>query len=306
MKRRVKWAKYYAENSAKLAHYHLARSLGGSSTLPNSRPPSPPIPPQIESSTSDNDAVIISANSTVASSGELNQGMKRSRDEDNDHDVAFSETSTKKLKALTADSTLSNFVLSITIHIDGMSRGNPGQAGAGAVVLITENSIAGKSIMTKYLIREYCGDNVTNYFADYKGLLAGLNQAKSFIEQLMPRLTSIEYTERPPPLFQLKVYGVNNLMIQQLRGEWGWKHPNLVPLFEESQRLIIELKQCGNIWPSSNVSVVAFNHIYREHNQVAYDLANEAIDQCQSWISSSADESSNQDAVHVKNEIIHD
>ena len=305
MKRRVEWAKYYAENSAKLAHYHLARSLGGSSTLPSSRPPSPPIPPQIESSTSDNDAVIISANSTVASSGELNQGMKRSRDEDN-HDVAFSETSTKKLKALTADSTLSNFVLSITIHFDGISRGNPGQAGAGAVVLITENSIADKSIMTKYLIREYCGENVTNYFAEYKGLLAGLNQAKSFIEQLMPRLTSIEYNERPPPLFQLKVYGVNNLMIQQLRGEWGWKHPKLVPLFEESQRLIIELKQCGDIWPSSNVSVVAYNHIYREHNQVAYDLANEAIDQCKSWISSPADESSNQDAVHVKNEIIHD
>jgi hypothetical protein len=90
-----------------------------------------------------------------------------------------------------------------------------------------------------YFIREYCAENVTNYFAEYKGLLAGLNQVKSFMEELMPKLTSIEYTDRPPPLFQLKVYRVNNLMIQQLRGEWGWKHPNLVPLFEDCQRLIM-------------------------------------------------------------------
>jgi hypothetical protein len=241
IKNRIKWAKYYADNSAKLAHYHLARSLGGSSTIPmpSSRPPSPLIPPQIESSTSDDDAVIISANSTVASSScESNyQGMKRSRNEDTDHDIAFSNTLTKKRKALMADSTAPNFVLSITIHFDGMSRGNPGQAGAGAEVLIMDNSTTDKPIMTKYLIREYCGENVTNYYAEYKGLLAGLNQVKSIIEELMPKLTSIEYTDRPPPLFQLKVYGVNNLMIQQLRGEWGWKHPNLIPLFEECQRL---------------------------------------------------------------------
>lgn len=309
IKNRIIWAKYYAENSAKLAHYHLARSLGGSSTLPSSRPPSPLVPPLVESSTSDDDAIIISANSTVASSGDSNQGVKRSRGEDqqgNDYGVAFSDTSTKKIKALKADSILSYFILSITINFDGMSRGNPGQAGAGTEVLITDNSTAEKPIMTKYLIREYCGENVTNYFAEYKGLLAGLRQAKSIIEQLMPKLTSIEYTNRPPPLFQLRVYGVNNLMIQQLRGEWAWKHPNLLPLFEESQRLIIELKQCGNIWPSGNVSVVVFNHIYREHNQVAYDLADEAIDQCKSWITSSADELSEQDVVHVKHEIIHD
>jgi ribonuclease HI len=192
--------------------------------------------------------------------------------------------------------------ISITIHFDGGSRGNPGLAGAGAEVLIMDNSSAGVPITTTYLIREYCGENVTNYFAEYKGLLAGLNQVQSIIEELMPKLTSIEYTDRPPPLFQLKVYGVNNLMIQQLRGEWGWKHPNLIPLFEESQRLIIELKQCGNIWPSHNVSVVSFNHVYREHNQIAYDLANEAIDQCKSGMTSPDDELSKQDVVHVKNE----
>ena len=43
--RREKWASYYANNAAALAHYHLSLSRGGAE--PYQRPASPPAPPQV-------------------------------------------------------------------------------------------------------------------------------------------------------------------------------------------------------------------------------------------------------------------
>ena len=206
---------------------------------------------------------------------------KRSRNDDDDEDIPSSFTSQRK-KATPLKS--NSATISITIHFDGGSRGNPGLAGAGAEVVVTDTSvIANDTRTTTYLIREYIGENVTNNYAEYKGLLVGLRQAKSYIASWSD-FNVLESQGR----LRLQVYGDSNLIIQQLRGTWQCKHPNLVRLFEESQRLIDEIKQCAS--QECNLRCdISFNHVYREHNKVADALANEAMDQRKSWTTTISD-----------------
>jgi ribonuclease HI len=130
-------------------------------------------------------------------------------------------------------------------------------AGAGAEVIVVDNS-TDVMYTTTYSVREYCGERATNNYAEYKGLLVGLRQAKSCIEQ-----NACTQSLSKRPLFRLQVYGDSNLIVQQLRGAWQCKHPNIVPLFQESQSLIREIQKYDTR------SVVAFDHVYREHNKVA-------------------------------------
>ena len=195
-----------------------------------------------------------SAGPAATTSGiEAGQGRKRSREDD----VAVTSKQQKKAATLNDQSPTLNFLFQITIHFDGGSRGNPGVAGAGAEVIVVDNS-TDEVNTTIYSAREYCGERATNNYAEYKGLLAGLRQAKSCIEQHASRESSPER-----PLFRLQVYGDSNLIIQQLRGSWQCKHPNIVPLFQACQSMIGEMK----IYDTR--SVVAFDHVYREQNKVA-------------------------------------
>ena len=195
---------------------------------------------------------------------------KRSR-EDEEEDVASSSAASRQNKKATS----SKDVLLITIHFDGGSRGNPGLAGAGAKVVVTNNnSTTDDPITTTYLIREYCGENATNNYAEYKGLLAGLRQAVALLD-----INVLESRGR----LRLQVYGDSNLIIQQLRGTWQCKHPNLLPLYEQSQRLISGIKQYASQQSCDLRCDISFDHVYREHNKVADTLANEAMDQRKSW-----------------------
>ena len=89
----------------------------------------------------------------------------------------------------------SNHRLRITIHFDGGSRGNPGVAGAGAQVVLSEegricdsdatnsittnnNVVSENNIVKEYHVRKFCGTHATNNYAEYWGLLAGLEMAK--------------------------------------------------------------------------------------------------------------------------------
>ena len=196
------------------------------------------------------------ATATATSPGNaagINQGRKRSREDD----VAVASNQQQKASKLNDQSPTSNFLLQITIHFDGGSRGNPGLAGAGAEVVVVDHTTDPISTTT-YSVREYCGEWATNNYAEYKGLLAGLGQAKSCIEQHASRESSPKR-----PLLRLQVYGDSNLIIQQLRGSWQCKHPNIVPLFHACQIILGEMKTYDTR------SVVAFDHVYREHNKVA-------------------------------------
>jgi len=201
---------------------------------------------------------------------------KRSR-EDEEEDVASSSAASRQNKKATS----SKDVLLITIHFDGGSRGNPGLAGAGAKVVVTNNnSTTDDPITTTYLIREYCGENATNNYAEYKGLLAGLRQAVALLD-----INVLESRGR----LRLQVYGDSNLIIQQLRGTWQCKHPNLLQLYEQSQRLISGIKQYASQQSCDLRCDISFDHVYREHNKVADTLANEAMDQRKSWTTTVCD-----------------
>ncbi|WP_274915945.1 bifunctional RNase H/acid phosphatase [Streptomyces sp. WZ-12] len=129
----------------------------------------------------------------------------------------------------------------LIVEADGGSRGNPGPAGYGAVVL---DPASGEALAEA---AEYIG-TATNNVAEYKGLLAGLRAAKA----LDPEAT-------------VHVRMDSKLVVEQMSGRWQIKHPDMKPLAAEA----------AAVFPSDRVS---YEWIPRARNKHADRLANEAMD----------------------------
>ncbi|MEU3334851.1 bifunctional RNase H/acid phosphatase [Streptomyces sp. NPDC002144] len=127
------------------------------------------------------------------------------------------------------------------VEADGGSRGNPGPAGYGSVVL---DATTGEPLVEA---AEYIGI-ATNNVAEYRGLLAGLRAAY----ELDPAAT-------------VHVRMDSKLVIEQMSGRWKIKHPDMKPLAAEASR----------IFPPHQVT---YEWIPREQNKHADRLANEAMD----------------------------
>jgi len=128
-----------------------------------------------------------------------------------------------------------------TLYTDGGSRGNPGPAGIG-IVLLRENGdvcCAGGRFLGE------CTNNV----AEYRALIWGLKTAVNCgVTDLLVRADS-------------------ELVVKQMRGEYRVKHPGLQPLFARAKDLARELES------------VRYEHVRREANTHADELANAAMDQ---------------------------
>ncbi|MCX5159888.1 bifunctional RNase H/acid phosphatase [Streptomyces sp. NBC_00053] len=133
------------------------------------------------------------------------------------------------------------------IEADGGSRGNPGPAGYGAVVI---DPVTGETLAEA---AEYIGV-ATNNVAEYKGLIAGLKAAKA----LVPDASA-------DGALQVRVRMDSKLVVEQMSGRWKIKHPDMKPLAAEA----------GRILPAS---AVTYEWIPREKNKHADRLANEAMD----------------------------
>ncbi|MFD7972188.1 bifunctional RNase H/acid phosphatase [Streptomyces clavifer] len=131
----------------------------------------------------------------------------------------------------------------LVVEADGGSRGNPGPAGYGAVVLDPDGA------QTLAEAAEYIGV-ATNNVAEYKGLIAGLKAAKA----LFPDVT-----------VQVHVRMDSKLVVEQMSGRWKIKHPDMKPLAAEA----------ASILPASSVT---YEWIPRNENKHADRLANEAMD----------------------------
>ncbi|MFF6882138.1 bifunctional RNase H/acid phosphatase [Streptomyces sp. NPDC012421] len=129
----------------------------------------------------------------------------------------------------------------LVVEADGGSRGNPGPAGYGAVVL---DPATGETLAEA---AEYIGV-ATNNVAEYKGLIAGLRAALD----LAPDAT-------------VRVRMDSKLVVEQMSGRWKIKHPDMKPLAAEAARA----------FPSDRVR---YEWIPRERNKHADRLANEAMD----------------------------
>ncbi|MEU6259131.1 bifunctional RNase H/acid phosphatase [Streptomyces sp. NPDC047043] len=127
------------------------------------------------------------------------------------------------------------------VEADGGSRGNPGPAGYGAVVL---DATTGETLVEA---AEYIGV-ATNNVAEYRGLLAGLRAA----HQLDPSAS-------------VHVRMDSKLVVEQMSGRWKIKHPDMKPLAMVASR----------IFPPDRVT---YEWIPREQNKHADRLANEAMD----------------------------
>ncbi|MFC9627425.1 bifunctional RNase H/acid phosphatase [Streptomyces sp. NPDC056930] len=133
------------------------------------------------------------------------------------------------------------------IEADGGSRGNPGPAGYGAVVI---DPVTGETLAEA---AEYIGV-ATNNVAEYKGLIAGLKAAKA----LVPDASA-------DGALQVRVRMDSKLVVEQMSGRWKIKHPDMKPLAAEAARIL-------------PAAAVTYEWIPREKNKHADRLANEAMD----------------------------
>ena len=131
-------------------------------------------------------------------------------------------------------------VSSLLLYCDGASRGNPGAAGAGAVLLDPHGDEVASA--SKYLGR------TSNNEAEYAGLLLGLERALALGAR------------------RISIRADSQLMVRQLTGEYRVRAPHLRPL----QAKAVELLSRFERWDAK--------HIPREQNSRADALANEAID----------------------------
>ena len=128
----------------------------------------------------------------------------------------------------------------MVVYCDGAARGNPGPAGAGAVLL----DEAGEVVATA---RAKLGET-TNNVAEYHGLLLGLKLAR---EQGVDRI---------------EVRMDSELVVRQVRGEYKTKKPHLKELHQQVSEAAREFDE-----------VIIF-HVPRTENAEADRQTNMAID----------------------------
>ena len=127
------------------------------------------------------------------------------------------------------------------IHIDGASRGNPGEAGFGVYVSRPDGTeVAG---LYGYLGR------ATNNVAEYQALLHALRYA---LAQGVRRV---------------RVYSDSELVVRQMDGTYRVKHKDMVPLHREARALFRKFEEAQ------------LAHVRREQNREADRLANRALDE---------------------------
>lgn len=134
-----------------------------------------------------------------------------------------------------------------TLYADGGARGNPGPAGCGAVVFDS----AGKRVVE---VADYLG-TTTNNVAEYEAVLRGLRKLKE------------EYPEGHFSHIPIVIRMDSKLVIEQLKGAYKVKHPNLIPRYLKVKNLI-----------ARSFPLISFEHVRREFNKDADALANEAMD----------------------------
>jgi ribonuclease HI len=130
--------------------------------------------------------------------------------------------------------------MEVVINADGGSRGNPGPAGIGAVVVSADGRVLAE-------IAEGIG-HTTNNVAEYKAVIVGLARAREL------------------GATRVKVRADSKLVIEQMKGTWKVRQAHLQPLRDEARRL------------AGGFERVSYEHVPRERNKAADALANKAMD----------------------------
>lgn len=134
--------------------------------------------------------------------------------------------------------------MKLIIYTDGASRGNPGHASYGFVILDGQGKLV-------YEEGNYIGVT-TNNVAEYTAVLKALKHVREIT--------------RKSRLIRIELYADSKLVAEQLSGNYKIKAKHLKPLIEDIIFLSIEL------------GGVIFSHVPRSKNILADRLANEALD----------------------------
>jgi ribonuclease HI len=129
-------------------------------------------------------------------------------------------------------------------NVDGASRGNPGPASYAVIV-------RGPDGTTRFEAGKYIG-RTTNNVAEYYALISALDYAVAQgIDRLLVRSDS-------------------ELLVRQMEGRYKVKSPDLRPLHEHARKL------------ARGLAYFAVEHVPRERNREADELANIALDRTSS------------------------
>lgn len=132
----------------------------------------------------------------------------------------------------------------ITIFTDGGARGNPGPAGAGAVIY--------KDGVEVGHVSKYLGIQ-TNNWAEYEALVLVLREASKIFGSPVSEKVHMKMD--------------SELIVKQMKGEYRVKNPELKKQHDRVRLLILES------FPN-----ITFSHVPREENKVADRYANDAMD----------------------------
>jgi ribonuclease HI len=130
--------------------------------------------------------------------------------------------------------------MKLTVFADGGSRGNPGPAASGAVVIDERGSVVRE-------IGTFLGVT-TNNVAEWTGLITGLEAALELgATEIVIRLDS-------------------ELVVKQLKGVYRVKHPNMIPLHAKAKALLRKFTH------------VDIAHVPRKMNAAADAVVNATLD----------------------------
>ena len=126
------------------------------------------------------------------------------------------------------------------LSTDGGARGNPGPAAYGYVLETDDGTVLAAHGKTIGV--------ATNNVAEYRALVAGLEKALEL------------------GVDEVEVVSDSELLVKQMRGEYKVKNDALRELSEEAAQLARQLRS------------VRYTAVRREHNELADQLVNEALD----------------------------
>jgi len=129
-----------------------------------------------------------------------------------------------------------------TLIFDGGSIGNPGP-GYGSYRLRAPNGVT----LTRRLA---FGDDVTNNVAEYRALIAALEDL----------LATLRQAGQNPARCSVEVRGDSRLVIYQLDGRWKVREPHLRPLHDRARALLDQFGRATLKWQPREKSVRALGH----------------------------------------------
>ena len=133
----------------------------------------------------------------------------------------------------------------IYMYFDGCSKGNPGHSGAGCVIYDHNNT----EIWSSY---KYIGNDKTNNYAEYYSLIMGLRK----LDKMKIKSDT-----------NIIIRGDSQLIIRQMTGESKVRNKTMKSWNSLAQKIV----------SSISVETIKFQHVLREQNTRADELANQAV-----------------------------